>query len=92
MKTNNTGSSVPSPTKSVTVDQEVCVRDRIRTAIDMARRISDRIIVPADNPIAISAIEGILDGATWETIRTLGLKNICNNIRSPYGERNDQGK
>jgi hypothetical protein len=70
--------------KYVTCDQEYWVKERIKTAIDMAIALNKRRNVGADDPLFVSGIDGIINGAAWEIIRTLGMDSECINLRNPY--------
>jgi len=70
--------------KYATCDQECWVKERIKTAIDMAIALSKRRNVGADDPLFVSGIDGIINGAAWEIIRTLGMEPEGINLRNPY--------
>lgn len=70
--------------KYATCDQEYWVKERIKTAIDMAIALSKHRNVGADDPLFVSGIDGIINGAAWEIIRTLGMDSECINLRNPY--------
>jgi len=65
-------------------DQEAWVMQRIRTTIDMAMALKSKKNVGADDPMYISAIDGLINGAAWEIIRTLGMEPEYSNIKNPY--------
>lgn len=62
-------------------DQEVWVKERIKTAIKMAAAVKNCGVVGADEPLISSAIEGIINGAAVEIIRTLGMQPEFTNLR-----------
>lgn len=66
-----------------TCDQEVWVKDRIKTAIEMALAVKKCARVGADEPLLTSATEGIVNGAAVEIIRTLGMQPEFKNLRDP---------
>lgn len=65
-------------------DQEAWVKTRLQTVINMAAVLRDSRRVAADDSLYISAIEGLINGAAWEIIRTLGMEPEYTNIRNPY--------
>jgi hypothetical protein len=67
-------------------DQEAWVMQRIRTTIDMAMALKSRKNVDADDPMYKSAFDGLVNGAAWEIIRTLGMEPEYANIKNPYGQ------
>ena len=67
-----------------TCDQECWVKERIKTAIEMAIALNKRRNVGADDPLFVSGVDGIINGAAWEIIRTLGMESECINLRNPY--------
>ena len=67
-------------------DQEAWVMQRIRTTIDMAMALKSKKNVAADDPMYKSALDGLVNGAAWEIIRTLGMEPEYYNIKNPYGQ------
>jgi hypothetical protein len=65
-------------------DQEDWIKSRIRTAINMAIALKDNRKVAADDPLYISGVDGIINGAAWEIIRTLGMEPEGTNVKNPY--------
>lgn len=65
-------------------DQEAWVQARLQTVINMAGVLRDNRKVSADDPLYISAIQGLINGAAWEIIRTLGMEPEYTNIKNPY--------
>jgi len=70
-----------NPRQKANCDQEAVLKDRIRTVIDMVLAINKRKYVGADEPIANGAIEGLVNGAAIEIIRTLGMEPAFINLR-----------
>jgi hypothetical protein len=73
-----------APRRIVSCDEEAWVQDRIAGAIDMAIALHKERSVGASDPAYKSGVRGVVEGAAWEIIRTLGLEPACINIRHPY--------
>jgi hypothetical protein len=71
------------PRKTMNCDQEVWVKDRINTAIQMALKLSSVTRVRADDPLLACAIEGVINGAAVEIARTLNMEPEFTNLRRP---------
>lgn len=67
-------------------DMECWVKDRIRTAISMSLSVLRHRAVQADAPLSSGAIEGIINGAAVEIIRTLGMEPEFVNLDPPEEE------
>lgn len=65
-------------------DQEIWVMERIRTVIRMANDLKYSRRVGADDPLYLSSIDGLVNGAAFEIIRTLGMEPEYTNIKNPY--------
>lgn len=69
------------PRPIVNCDQEVWVKDRIKTAIKMAEKVLGATYVRADKEAALHALEGIVEGTAIEIIRTLCMEPCFVNLR-----------
>ena len=64
-------------------DSEVWVSDRIRSAIRMARAVADTAGPRADDGMVDEAIEGIINAASVEVIRSLFMEPGFVNLSRP---------
>jgi hypothetical protein len=62
-------------------DQEVWVKNRLETLIEMARGIYSYRLVAADEVLAKGAISGLIEGAAIEIIHTLGMEPSYANLK-----------
>jgi len=65
----------------VSVDQELWIKDRIRTAIKMSLELNKLQRVGADEPAFSHGINGIINGTAIELIRTCGLEPMFVNLQ-----------
>jgi len=65
----------------VSGDQEVWLKDRLYTLVRLVRGIQRQKAVAADDPLIDCAIDGAVNGAAIEVIRTLGLTPSYTNLR-----------
>lgn len=65
----------------ITPDQEVWIKCRIATAINIAYAAYKNSHCRADDGIAEGAINGVINGAAIEIIRTLGRTPVFVNLR-----------
>jgi hypothetical protein len=72
-----------TPPPKAGADQEAWVKDRIRTAITAAIFLERAQKVRADQDIIMCGIEGIVNGAAVEIIRTLGMDPSYTNLKRP---------
>ena len=73
-------------------DQEAWVMSRIYSVIRMAGVLRDNRKVDADDPLYKSAIDGLVNGAAYEIVRTLGMEPEYTNIKNPYSSQNITNK
>jgi len=64
----------------VGLDQEVWVRQRLYTMLQMAFDLQRARTVQADDPAFQSAINGLLNGTAVEVIHTLGMRPGYENL------------
>ena len=69
------------PRNVASCDQEAWVKDRIRDAIRMVEAVAKEKGVRANDGAAVRAIDGIIEGAAEEIIRTLGMEPSYINIK-----------
>ncbi|MCD6148981.1 hypothetical protein J7J18_06445 [bacterium] len=65
----------------VTSDQEVWVKERIRTAIQMAMSLKQARKVQADHYAYTYGLDGVIEGTALEIIHLLGLEPSYVNLR-----------
>lgn len=78
-----TEGNTPTARKAATCDQEVWVKARLETAIKMALAIHSKCGPRADEYLLSCGIEGIINGAAVEIIRTLEMEPEFTNLRRP---------
>lgn len=78
--------------RKVTCDQEAWVKGRIESTIKMAMSLKENRRVGADDPMYVCGLNGIINGAAWEIIRTVGLDIEGANIYNPYSCKNNNIK
>ena len=66
--------TLPPVNPAASGDQEIWVRCRIFKAIEMVSALNGLRYVGVDDGMYGRAVQGIIDGATEEIIRSLGLK------------------
>lgn len=70
-----------TPRERVTADQEVWMKDRIHTAIEMGIQIEKQRSVGADERQVEDAIDGIVNGTAVEILNHLNLETEGANLR-----------
>ena len=70
---------------TVDCDREVWVKERIRTAMNMALAVQKCAKVRAEELTLESALEGIANGCAVEVIHTLGMRPGYKNLRKVVG-------
>ena len=77
--------SKPDSKPVATVDHEVWVRDRIRSAIRTVTAIRESKRVGADERIVEDAVDGAVNGAALEIFNHLGMKVEGKNLKLSNG-------